>query len=124
MIHTKPPKSSSKNLYNLYIFKNISTTIYRELMERDVEKAKSKMKVAEKGSSSTTDDDSSLNDQLVVKSYVDAIIDRTKLLLYVTMATDDPSTPLTSDYKGELFQIEPTTDFNNVNRTSYTIANY
>ena len=94
-------------------------------MERDVEKAKSKIKVAEKGSSSTTaDDDSSLNDQLVVKSYVDAIIDRTKLLLYVTMATDDPSTPLTSDYKGELFQIEPTTDFNNVNRTSYTITNY
>lgn len=122
MTHTKPPKSSSKNLY---IFKNKCTTIYRELMERDVEKAKSKIKVAEKGSSSTTaDDDSSLNDQLVVKSYVDAIIDRTKLLLYVTMATDDPSTPLTSDYKGELFQIEPTTDFNNVNRTSYTITNY
>lgn len=68
-------------------------------MERDVEKAKSK--AAEKGSSSTAaNDESSVNDQLVVKSYVDAIIDRTKLLLYVTMATDDPSTPLTSDYKG------------------------
>lgn len=71
-------------------------------MERDVEKTKSKM--MEKGSSSTPEnDDSSLNDQLVVKSYIDAIIDRTKLLLYVTMATDDPSTPLTSDYKGGLF---------------------
>lgn len=66
-------------------------------MERDVEKTKSKM--MEKGSSTVADDDNS--DQLVVKSYVDAIIDRTKLLLYVTMATDDPSTPLTSDYKGE-----------------------
>lgn len=68
-------------------------------MERDVERARSKM--IEKGSSTpANDDDSSLSDRLVVKSYVDAIIDRTKLLLYVTMVTDDPSTPLTSDYKG------------------------
>jgi len=70
-------------------------------MERDVERARSK--ITEKGSSIPSNDDSLLSDQLVVKSYVDAIIDRTKLLLYVTMATDDPSTPLTSDYKGKLF---------------------
>ena len=75
------------------------TIVYRELMERDVEKAKSRLK--EKVSSTpANDEDNSLSDHLVVKSYVDAIIDRTKLLLYVTMATDDPSTPLTSDYKG------------------------
>ena len=105
----------------IVVLKKCMVIAYRELMERDVEKAKSKM--AEKGSSTAASDDSSLNDQLVVKSYVDAIIDRTKLLLYVTMATDDPSTPLTSDYKGEIFQIKPTTDFY-VNRTSDIITNY
>ena len=76
--------------------------IYRELMERDVEKAKNKM--TEKGSSTSTNDDNNLlTDKLVVKSYVDAIIDRTKLLLYVTVASDDPTTPLTSDYQGEVY---------------------
>lgn len=85
--------------------------IHRELMERDVERAKGKMMEKESSSTTTINEDSSPNDQLVVKSYVDAIIDRTKLLLYVTMAADDPSTPLTSDYKGELFQIKHTIDF-------------
>ena len=66
-----------------------------------MEKAKSRMAEKESSTSVVNDEDSTLNDQLVVKSYVDAIIDRTKLLLYVTMATDDPSTPLTSDYKGK-----------------------
>ena len=70
-------------------------------MERDVEKARIRMKEKESSTSAVNDDNSMLNDQLVVKSYVDAIIDRTKLLLYVNMATDDPSTPLTSDYKGK-----------------------
>lgn len=70
-----------------------------------MEKAKSKTteKTAEKTSTTPASDDSLLNDQLVVKTYVDAIVDRAKLLLYVTMATDDPTTPLTSDYKGEFF---------------------
>ena len=70
-----------------------------------MEKAKSRM--TEKGSSTSAinDDDTTLNDQLVVKSYVDAIIDRTQLLLYVTMATDDPTTPLTSDYKGKKYMV-------------------
>jgi len=67
-------------------------------MERDVEKAKNK--TPEKESDSSPDDGQG-NSQLVVKSYVDAIMDRTKLLLYVTMAADDPTTPLTSDYKGD-----------------------
>ena len=65
-----------------------------------MEKARNRAKEKEPSASAVNDDNSTLNDQLVVKSYVDAIIDRTKLLLYVTMATDDPSTPLTSDYKG------------------------
>jgi len=64
-------------------------------MEKDVEKSKNKTPEKE------SPDDRGDSSQLVVKSYVDAIMDRTKLLLHVTMAADDPTTPLTSDYKGD-----------------------
>ena len=67
-----------------------------------MEKAKSRMTEKESPTLAVNDDANLPNDQSVVKSYVDAIMDRTKLLLYVTMATDDPSTPLTSDYKGKI----------------------
>jgi len=68
-----------------------------------VEKAKNK--TAEKETELPPNDEGeNSSSQLVVKSYVDAIMDRTKLLLYVTMAADDPTTPLTSDYKGTIVQ--------------------
>ena len=71
-------------------------------MERDVEKAKGGMLEKESNTLAVNDDVNLSNEQSVVKSYVDAIMDRTKLLLYITMATDDPSTPLTCDYEGKI----------------------
>ena len=67
-----------------------------------MEKAKGRITEKESPTLAVNDDANLPNDQSVVKSYVDAIMDRTKLLLYVTMATDDPSTSLTSDYKGKI----------------------
>ena len=50
-----------------------------------LEKAKGGMLEKESNTLAVNDDVNLSNEQSVVKSYVDAIMDRTKLLLYVTM---------------------------------------